>query len=74
MNRVVFDSEQVPRVTPGPGQHKHWSCCGWPKGTSWDAATLNSEEIKPVAIAIIELHLSEGISQSDIQSVENSVK
>ena len=25
---------------------------------------LNSEEIKPVAIAIIELRLSEGISQS----------
>ena len=25
--------------------------------------TLNSEEIKPVAIAIIELHLSEGISK-----------
>ena len=24
--------------------------------------TLNSEEIKPVAIAIIKLHLSEGIS------------
>ena len=29
-----------------------------------DEATLNSEEIKPVAIAIIELRLSEGISQS----------
>jgi len=40
------------------------SCCGWRKGTSWDKATLNSEEIKPVAIAIIELCLSEGISQS----------
>ena len=25
-------------------------------------ATLNSERIKPVALAIIELHLSEGIS------------
>jgi len=30
---------------------------------------LNSEEIKPVAIAIIELRLSEGISQSVSQSV-----
>jgi len=29
-----------------------------------DKAMLNSEEIKPVAIAIIELRLSEGISQS----------
>jgi len=36
--------------------------------------TLNSEEIKPVALAISELCLSEGINQSDSQSVENSVK
>ena len=34
----------------------------WLAGMSWDKATLNSEEIKPVALAIIELHLSEGIS------------
>ena len=34
------------------------------EGTSRDEAPLNSEEIKPVAIAIIELRLSEGISQS----------
>ena len=34
------------------------------KGTSRDEATLNSEEIKPVAVAIIELRLSESISQS----------
>ena len=33
-------------------------------GTSWDEATLNSQEIKPVAIAIIKLRLSEGNSQS----------
>ena len=39
---------------------KHWKCWGWRKGMSSDKATLNSEEIKPVAIAIIELHLSEG--------------
>jgi len=32
------------------------------KGTSPDKATLNSKEIPPVAIAIIELCLSEGIS------------
>jgi len=40
-----------------------------------DEATLNSEEIKPVAIAIIKLCLSEciskGVSQSVSQSVEN---
>ena len=34
------------------------------KGTSWDKMTLNSEEINPVAIAHVELRLSEG-SQSD---------
>ena len=35
-----------------------------------DKATLNSEEIKPIALAVIELHLSEGVSQS----VEKCVK
>ena len=35
---------------------------GWRKGTSQDEATLVSEEIKPVAITIIELCLSECIS------------
>ena len=38
--------------------------CSIPKGTSWDAMTSNSEKIKPVALVIIELRLSEGISQS----------
>ena len=33
------------------------------KDTSRDEATLNSEEIKPIALAVIELRLSEGISQ-----------
>ena len=38
--------------------------CSWQKDSSRDKGTLlNSEEIKPVAIAIIELHLSEGISK-----------
>jgi len=35
---------------------------------------LNCEEIKPVAIAIIELRLSEGISQSVSQSAEKFFK
>ena len=35
---------------------------------------LNSEKIKPVALAIIELSLSKGISQLLSQSVENSIK
>ena len=37
--------------------------CGMPKGTSQDEAMSNSEKIKPVAVAIIELHFSEGIGQ-----------
>jgi len=41
-----------------------------PKGTSWAEATSNSEKIKPLALAIIELRWSEGVSQS----VENSIK
>ena len=47
---------------------------GWQKDTSRDEATLNSEEIKPIALAVIELRLSEGISQIVSQSVEKSVK
>ena len=39
------------------------------KSRSWDEVTLNSEKIKAVAIAIIELRLSEGISQSFSQLV-----
>jgi len=35
-----------------------------PKGTSWAETTSNSEKIKPVALAIIELCLSEGIRQA----------
>ena len=44
------------------------------KGTSRAEAMSNSEKIKPVALAVIELHLSEGISQLLTQSVENSVE
>ena len=43
-----------------------------PKGTCCTEATSNSEKIKPVSSAVIELYLSEGIGQSGSQSVENS--
>ena len=33
----------------------------------------NSEKIKPVVLAVIELHLSEGIGQSVILAVSQSV-
>ena len=56
----------------------HCMYCGMPKGTSRAEATSNGEKIKPVALAVIELRLSEGISQLLThlltQSVENSVK
>ena len=49
-----------------------------PKGTCQAKAMSNSEKIKPVALSVIELRFSEGISQSVTyllsQSVENSVK
>jgi len=48
------------------------------KGTSQAEATSNSKKIKPVALAIVELHKSESIrqavSQLLSQSVENSVQ
>jgi len=50
----------------------------WAKGTSQAEVTSNSEKIKPVALAIVELRESEGIKQAGrqlvSQSVENSVK
>ena len=49
-----------------------------PKGTCRANATSSSEKIKPLALAVIELRLSEGIGQSVdyliSQSVENSIK
>ena len=53
----------------------HGSCCGWQKGTFWDEATLNSEEIKPVAVAIITSYacLKASVSQSIIQSVSRKM-
>jgi len=45
-----------------------------PKGTSRAEATSNNEKIKPIALAIVELHKSEGIRQGVSHSVENSVK
>ena len=43
--------------------------CSMPKGMSWDKATSNTEKIKPVALAIIKLHLPESIRQA----IENSI-
>ena len=43
--------------------------CGMLKGTCRAEATSNSEKIKPVALAVIKLHLSEDIRQSVSQAV-----
>jgi len=43
---------------------------GMAKGTSRAEAISNNKKIKPVALAIVELLESEGVSQSN----ENSVK
>ena len=51
----------------------HWSCCGWQKGTSRDEAASNSAKIKPIALVVIELRLSEGISHADSQSVSRKI-
>jgi len=45
---------------------------GMTKGTSQAEATSKSEKIKPVALAIVELHKFESIRQAVVsQSVEN---
>jgi len=41
----------------------HFMYISMAKGTSWAEAILNSEKIKPVALAIVELCESEGIRQ-----------
>jgi len=46
---------------------------GMAKGTSRAEATSNSKKIKPIALAIVELCKSEGISQSVSQAVSSLV-
>ena len=45
-----------------------------PKGTCRAEAMLNSEKIKPIALAVIESRLSEGISQSVTYSVSRKFR
>ena len=61
-NRCFKERSREHRISKVKPQCKHCSCCSSLKDTSWDGATLNSEEIKPVASAIIKFCLSEGIS------------
>jgi len=41
--------------------------CSWREGMSWDKVTLSNEEIKSVALCIVESRLAEGISLVKIQ-------
>ena len=49
----------------------HCMYCSMPKNTSQAEATSHSEKIKSVALAVIELRLSEGISQLLSRDVPN---
>ena len=66
---AVSKDEWDRKEDTGKSIRMHCTYCGMPKGTCQAEATSSSEKIKPVALAIIELCLSEGISQS----VENSI-
>ena len=51
----------------------HCTHCGMLKDASWTKAMSKSDKIKPVALVVIKLRLSEGISQLLTQSVTYSV-
>jgi len=53
------------KVGPGKSMKNVLYCTYYsmPKGTSRDEVTLNSKKIKPIALTVIELRLSEGIRQ-----------
>ena len=44
------------------GKSMNNTYCGMPTGTSWVEAMSSSEKIQPVALAIIEIRLPQGIS------------
>jgi len=46
---------------------------GMAKGTSWAKVTSNSEKIKHIALAIVELCESEGIRQAGRQAVSSLI-
>jgi len=49
---------------PGKSMKNVFKYSGMAKGTSRAEAMLNSKKINPIALAIVELHESEGISQA----------
>jgi len=59
---AVSKDEWNTRKTLISPRRMHCTYCSMPKGTSQVEAILSSEKIKPIAEAVIELHLSVGIS------------
>ena len=53
----------------GHWKHTLYICTAVPKSISKAEAMSNSEKIKPIALAIIVIHLSKGINQSVSQSI-----
>jgi len=58
---MVSEDEWDKKESPGKSMKKY---SGMAKGTSQAEATSNSEKMKSVALAILELRESQGISQS----------
>ena len=65
VNKGEWDTKE----DTGKSMRMHCMYCSMPIGTSRAEAMLNVEKIKSVALAVIELLLSEGISQSVRQAV-----
>jgi len=61
---VVNKDEWDTKEGHGKSMKMHCMHSSMVKVTSWAEVTLNSEKIKPVALAIVELCESEGIRQA----------
>ena len=61
---AVSKDEWDTKEDTGKSLKMHCMHCSMPQDTSWAEVTPNSEKINPIELAIIELHLSEGINQS----------
>jgi len=62
LHKVSKDKWDTKKGT-GKSMKSHFMSSSASKGRSRDKATSNSKKIKPIALAIIELRLSEGIRQ-----------
>ena len=63
-NCHLHGSRERNRTKRRTEDNHHDTCAVAAMVGSWDETTLSSEEIKPVALVIIELCLCEGIGQS----------